>query len=87
MLNLTTKAYIAVTETLRNFKKDERGVTAIEYGLIAVGMAVLVVAVFYGDNGLVKSLTAKFESLSSTVKGADIGSAAAAAGTGGATAQ
>ncbi|EJS88754.1 hypothetical protein AAUPMB_08864, partial [Pasteurella multocida subsp. multocida str. Anand1_buffalo] len=33
---LTTQAYIAVTESIRNFKKDERGVTAIEYGLIAV---------------------------------------------------
>lgn len=53
---LTTQAYIAVTESIRNFKKDERGVTAIEYGLIAVAVAVLIVAAFYGDAGLVKSL-------------------------------
>jgi len=72
MFNLTTKAYIEVTETFRNFKKDERGVTAIEYGLIAVGMAVLVVAVFYGNDGLVNNLKSKFSSLASTVSSASI---------------
>ncbi|HDR1457581.1 TPA: Flp family type IVb pilin, partial [Pasteurella multocida] len=41
---LTTQAYIAVTESIRNFKKDERGVTAIEYGLIAVAIALFIVA-------------------------------------------
>ncbi len=69
---LTTKAYIAATESIRNFKKDERGVTAIEYGLIAVAVAVLIVAVFYGDNGFIKELQSKFSSLTSTMKTASV---------------
>ncbi|GJH42859.1 Flp family type IVb pilin [Pasteurella canis] len=69
---LTTKAYIAVTESIRNFKKDERGVTAIEYGLIAVAVAVLIVAVFYGDSGFISKLTSKFSDLTSTLSGASV---------------
>ena len=56
MFNLTTKAYIKATEAFRNFKKDEKGVTAIEYGLIAVAIAVLIVAVFYKDGGFIDEL-------------------------------
>lgn len=70
MFNLTTKAYIAVTESIRRFKENEKGVTAIEYGLIAVGMAALIVLVFYGDTGLVKKLADKFNSIATTVSGA-----------------
>ncbi|VEI45926.1 flp operon protein Flp1 [Actinobacillus equuli] len=40
---LTTKAYIAVTEGIRNFKENQQGVTAIEYGLIAVAVAALII--------------------------------------------
>ncbi|AFI45548.1 TPA: Flp family type IVb pilin [Pasteurella multocida] len=69
---LTTQAYIAVTESIRNFKKDERGVTAIEYGLIAVAVAVLIVAAFYGDAGLVKSLQGKFTELTKSVTEATV---------------
>ncbi|MGC6378321.1 Flp family type IVb pilin [Bisgaard Taxon 45] len=64
---LTTQAYIAVTESIRAFKKDERGVTAIEYGLIAVAVAILIVAAFYGEGSLVKKLQGKFDSLITTV--------------------
>ncbi|HEH9769923.1 TPA: Flp family type IVb pilin [Pasteurella multocida] len=67
---LTTQAYIAVTESIRNFKKDERGVTAIEYGLIAVAVAILISFAFYGENSLVKTLQGKFETLINTVKNA-----------------
>ncbi|HDR1538660.1 TPA: Flp family type IVb pilin, partial [Pasteurella multocida] len=55
-----------------NFKKDERGVTAIEYGLIAVAVAVLIVAAFYGDAGLVKSLQGKFTELTKSVTEATV---------------
>ena len=72
MLNLTTKAYIAVTETLRNFKKDERGVTAIEYGLIALAMAAFVVFVFSNEEGFVQSLRNQFSTLSETVEGFEL---------------
>lgn len=67
MFNLTTKAYIAVTEGLRRFKENQQGVTAIEYGLIAVAVAVLVVAVFYSNNGFIAKLQAKFGDLTKTV--------------------
>ncbi|HDR1224371.1 TPA: Flp family type IVb pilin [Pasteurella multocida] len=70
---LTTQAYIAVTESIRRFKNDERGVTAIEYGLIAVAVAVLIVAAFYGDSGLVKSLQTKFTALTKSVTDANVG--------------
>ena len=72
MLNFLTKAYINVTEGVRRFKQDERGVTAIEYGLIAVAVAVMIVAVFYSDTGFVKNLQSKFSGLAQTVGSASI---------------
>ena len=72
MLNFLTKTYINVTEGVRRFKQDERGVTAIEYGLIAVAVAVMIVAVFYSDTGFIKSLQSKFSGLAQTVSSASI---------------
>ncbi len=72
MLNFLTKAYINVTEGVRRFKQDERGVTAIEYGLIAVAVAAMIVAVFYSDTGFIKSLQSQFNGLASTVTAASI---------------
>lgn len=50
------------------YKKDENGATAIEYGLIAAGIALAIsVAVFlFGDN-----LTALFESMSDSLSGGE----------------
>lgn len=63
MLNaLTTKAYIKATEAFRSFKNNQQGVTAIEYGLIAIAVAVLIVAVFYKDGGFIDVLKKKFNS-------------------------
>ncbi|WGE49446.1 Flp family type IVb pilin [Actinobacillus equuli] len=69
---LSTKAYIAVTEGIRSFKENQQGVTAIEYGLIAVAIAVLIVTVFYNENGFIKNLEGKFGELASKVKGTAI---------------
>lgn len=69
--NLTTKAYISVTEGIRRFKENQQGVTAIEYGLIAVAVAILIVAVFYNENGFIQQLKTKFETLTQTVKDAN----------------
>ena len=70
MLNaLTTKAYVKVTEAIRSFKE---GVTAIEYGLIAVAIAVLIVAVFYNKGGFIDALKTKFSTLTTKVSGATI---------------
>lgn len=57
--------------SIRRFLKKEDGVTAIEYGLIAVAVAVLIVAVFYNNDGFIGKLKAKFEGLATTVQAAD----------------
>lgn len=49
------------------FQKDERGVTAIEYGLIALAMAALLTVAFTGDNSFVKKLEAGYEKLGTTI--------------------
>ena len=50
---------------LRAFLADESGATAIEYGLIAAGIAVAIISVV---NGLGTSLNAKFKSISTQLK-------------------
>lgn len=39
-----TEFYVKTKLALESYKNDERGVTAIEYGLIAAGIAVLIIA-------------------------------------------
>ncbi|MGL9617412.1 Flp family type IVb pilin [Bradyrhizobium sp. U531] len=51
--------------TLKNFLADERGATAIEYGLIAAGIALAIITVI---NGLGTRLNTKFTSISSALK-------------------
>ena len=48
------------------FMKDESGATAIEYGLIAAGISVAIIAVV---NGLGTSLNSKFGSIASQLGG------------------
>ncbi|TDQ57641.1 pilus assembly protein Flp/PilA [Mesocricetibacter intestinalis] len=67
---LTTKAYIAATEGLRKFKENQQGVTAIEYGLIAIVIAVFIIAVFYKDGGFISQLSKKFSDLGKTIASA-----------------
>ena len=50
---------------LRRFATDQSGATAIEYGLIAAGISVAIIAVV---NGLGTSLNAKFKSISTQLK-------------------
>ncbi len=50
---------------LHKFLNDESGATAIEYGLIAAGISVAIIAVV---NGLGTSLNAKFKSISTQLK-------------------
>jgi pilus assembly protein Flp/PilA len=47
------------------FMKDESGATAIEYGLIAAGISVAIIAVV---NGLGTKLNGTFSSISSQLK-------------------
>ena len=50
---------------ISRFVKDESGATAIEYGLIAAGISLAIIAVV---NGLGTSLNTKFTSISSSLK-------------------
>jgi pilus assembly protein Flp/PilA len=52
-------------KTLKNFWADESGATAIEYGLIAAGIALAIITVV---NGLGSKLNTKFGSISSSLK-------------------
>ena len=51
--------------SLRRLIENEEGVTAIEYGLIAAGIALAIVAVV---NGLGTKLNTKFTSINSSLK-------------------
>ena len=50
---------------LRNFLKNEDGATAIEYGLIAAGISLAIIAVV---NGLGSNLNTKFNSINTSLK-------------------
>jgi pilus assembly protein Flp/PilA len=52
-------------EILRKFMADESGATAIEYGLIAAGIALAIIAAV---NGLGTKLNTKFTSINSSLK-------------------
>jgi pilus assembly protein Flp/PilA len=47
------------------FLSDQSGATAIEYGLIAAGIALAIIAVV---NGLGTNLNAKFDSINTSLK-------------------
>jgi pilus assembly protein Flp/PilA len=50
---------------IARFVKDESGATAIEYGLIAAGISLSIIAVV---NGLGTNLNAKFTSINNSLK-------------------
>ena len=51
--------------TIIRFLRDENAATAIEYGLIAAGIALAIIAVV---NGLGSKLNTKFTSINSSLK-------------------
>ena len=56
---------VTLTKLFSNFLSDESGATAIEYGLIAAGIALAIITVV---NGLGTNLDAKFTSINSSLK-------------------
>jgi pilus assembly protein Flp/PilA len=50
---------------LARFVKDESGATAIEYGLIAAGISLAIIAII---NGLGGTLNAKFNAINNALK-------------------
>ena len=61
----TTQRDTIMKNALKNFLADETGATAIEYGLIAAGIALAIIAVV---NGLGSKLNSKFGSISASLK-------------------
>ena len=54
-----------MTNLVKRFAKDESGATAIEYGLIAAGISVAIIAVV---NGIGSSLNTKFQSINGQLR-------------------
>ena len=52
-------------KTIRRFLSDETAATAIEYGLMAAGISLAIIAVV---NGLGSKLNTKFTSINSSLK-------------------
>jgi pilus assembly protein Flp/PilA len=52
-------------QLLARFAKDESGATAIEYGLIAAGISVAIIAVV---NGIGSTLNTKFDSINTQLR-------------------
>ena len=61
------KFYCKTMAFLATYKKDERGVTAIEYGLIGVAMAVALTAVFASDGNLMTELNKAFAKITANL--------------------
>ena len=57
--------FIPMKNLIARFVKDESGATAIEYGLIAAGISLAIIAVV---NGLGTNLNTKFTSINSSLK-------------------
>jgi pilus assembly protein Flp/PilA len=58
---LSRRQKMPMWDRFQAFLKDESGATAIEYGLIAAGISIAIIAVV---NGLGTTLNAKFKSIS-----------------------
>jgi pilus assembly protein Flp/PilA len=56
---------VKLTKVISKFFADESGATAIEYGLIAAGIALAIIAVV---NGLGGTLNDKFTSVNTSLK-------------------
>ena len=62
---MITALYIKTTNALHDFKKDQRGVTAIEYAIIGVAMSAIVLAVF--NTRLKDALTAAMATIATNI--------------------
>jgi pilus assembly protein Flp/PilA len=60
-----TQETITMVQMLKDFLADESGATAIEYGLIAAGISLAIIAVV---NGIGAKLNTKFSSINTSLK-------------------
>lgn len=67
MKNYKNYRSLSVIFFLQKFYKNQKGITSLEYGLVGLAIATLVVAVLYGENNFVSVLTDKFKQLTDLV--------------------
>lgn len=67
------KLYSQAMAFIATYKNDERGVTAIEYGLIAVAMAGLLGAVLAGDSTMMDALKSSFSDITKSITDVNAG--------------
>ncbi|NIH92210.1 pilus assembly protein Flp/PilA [Enterobacter asburiae] len=69
MTQFLTKYYIAVENHIAGFMKNQRGVTAIEYALIGVGMATLLALIFGNQNsGFLGAINTAFQKIMKAIQ-------------------
>lgn len=59
-----------IKNTFKKFLKDESGVTAIEYGILAAAMAAAVGYIFSSDGAFISALRDKFQQIADDISGA-----------------
>ena len=64
-----TELYLYIKESLYKFKSSESGVTAVEYGLIAIAVAAMIVTVFYTFPNVVSTIRNELMLVATIVKG------------------
>ena len=74
MLN---KVIFKTLAAIESFKNDQRGVTAIEYAVIAVAVSAMMLVIFGGDNGVKGALTDAMNTVSSNIGKANVTTPAA----------
>ena len=66
---MLTKMYANCAAFLHSLKKDERGVTAIEYAIVAVAIAGIVATAFGSNGGLSVALTSALSAIATKITG------------------
>lgn len=62
--------YYLLFVAFQAFKNNQKGVTAIEYGLIALSIGAMMLIALHGDNGLALAIKARIEQLATLVNNA-----------------
>lgn len=66
---MITKLYIRAQQALLDFKQDQRGVTAIEYAVLAVAVSAAIYGVFAGDDGVKSLFTTTIQDIKDAMSG------------------
>ncbi len=64
---MLTKLYVNSKLALENYSNDDRGVTAIEYAMIGVAMAVILGIAFSPSAGFGKAITDAFAKITTEI--------------------